>query len=240
MTGRNIYPHGTVRLNKALVLMASWQNRIKDEMRVKKITQEKLAERIGVTQSALSHWFSGRRKIDLETLLEIADALGLAHSEILSEDVGSNTKYPDGSNVEPSNWLPYKYGRVPLVSWVNAGDFCEAEAIDLTHMDVEEWLPMPPGAGPRTYALRVEGMSMCNPNGARSYPPGVIIFVDPDKDIENGKRVIARIGNDCTFKELTEDAGQLYLMPLNSQFNMIRVTEDVRFCGVVVGTYIKE
>ncbi len=240
MTTRNIHSQGSVMINKAYVLMASWQVRVREEMRAKKITQEQLAERLDFSQGALSHWFSGRRRIDIDTLLKIAGALGIPHSELLSEDVVANTKNTEGSNVEASDWVPYKNGRAPLISWVSAGGFCEVESVDLRQMHVEEWLPMPPGAGKNTYCLRVEGWSMNCPTGPRSYPPGVIIYVDPDLPAEKGKRVIARVGNDCTFKELIEDAGTAYLMPLNPQFKMIEVTPEVCFCGVVIGSYIKE
>lgn len=240
MTGRNIQGQESVMIKKAFLLMASWQNRIKQVMREKKVTQEKLAEMIGVSQGALSHWFSGRRQIDLSSLLKIADALSIPHSELLSEDVGLPTKISEASNVVRTDWEIRTHGRAPLISWVNAGAFCEVEAIDLTQVQVEEWLPMPPGAGKNTYCLRVEGWSMFNPNGERSYPPGVIIYVDPDKEVGKGKRVVARIGNECTFKELAEDAGRLFLRPLNPQFQMIEVTPEVCFCGVVIGSFIKE
>lgn len=240
MTGRNIQGQESVMIKKAFLLMASWQNRIKQVMREKKITQEKLAEMVGVSQGALSHWFSGRRQIDLSSLLKIADALSIPHSELLSEDVGLQTKFQDVSNVANTPWDIKKHGMAPLISWINAGEFREVDSIDITQMHVEEWLPMPAGAGPNTYCLMVEGWSMFNPNGERSYPPGVIIYVDPDKPAEKGKRVIARVGSECTFKELTEDAGKMFLRPLNSQYQMIEVTKDVTFCGVVIGSFVKE
>lgn len=51
-------------------------------MKELKITQEGLAERLGVTQGAVAHWLSGRREPDLDTLGRLLDALGLPPLQI--------------------------------------------------------------------------------------------------------------------------------------------------------------
>ena len=74
---------------------------------------------------------------------------------------------------------------------------------------------------------------MTSTTGGKSYPNGSMIIVDPDAEALPGKRVIARVGNETTFKELVEDAGQWYLKPLNPMYPMIKVDETVHICGVV-------
>lgn len=77
--------------------------------------------------------------------------------------------------------------------------------------------------------------------GQRSYPPGVVIYVDPDRAVENGCRVVARIPNgEYTFKVYTEDAGRKYLKPINPQYPLIDITEETHICGVVIGAYMPE
>ena len=66
-----------------------------------------------------------------------------------------------------------------------------------------------------------------------SFNEELVLIVDPDVDPDAGKRVVARIGDETTFKELVRDAGQWFLKPLNPQYNMIPVTEEVVICGVV-------
>lgn len=94
-----------------------------------------------------------------------------------------------------------------------------------------------PHDGPNTYCLIVKGDSMTNSiPGQRSYPEGTIIFVDPDKPVTNGCRVIAKLP-DCeglTFKEYREDGGKRYLMPLNRSYDKFEITDETRFCGVVI------
>lgn len=129
---------------------------------------------------------------------------------------------------------------IPLISEVNAGAWCESPD-NYEPGDAEEWLPAPQNAGDRTFALRVNNDSMTAPYpGQRSYPEGMIIYVDPDKRITNGARVVARANGEYTFKAYVEDAGRKYLKPLNPQYDKIDITDDVSICGVVIGSYLPE
>ena len=135
------------------------------------------------------------------------------------------------ANVESG---PALEGRVPLISWVQAGDWKQA-ADPYAPGDAEEWLDSPVRASSGVYALRVRGESMVNPAGPKSYPDGCIIFVDPNRrSPHNGERIIAKIdGNDeVTFKVYTEDAGRVFLKPLNPQFPPI--FEKFKVLGTVI------
>lgn len=137
---------------------------------------------------------------------------------------------------------PDTRGYVPLISWVQAGDWCDA-VVSYEPPSAEDWLPCPVSHGPRTYALRVKGDSMTSPYpGQRSYPEGTIIYVDPDRSIINGCRIVARqpFSNEVTFKEYREDSGTRYLKPINPQYQMQEIGDDTRICGVVIGQFIGE
>jgi SOS-response transcriptional repressor LexA len=133
-------------------------------------------------------------------------------------------------------------GRVPLISRVQAGAWCEA--IDnFMPGDADVWFICPVPHGKRTYALVVEGDSMTSPfPGMRSYNEGVIIFVDPDVEPTSGKRVIAKLpnANEATFKEYRIEDGKHYLKPLNPSYKMMEIDENVHICGVVIGQYTPE
>lgn len=84
---------------------------------------------------------------------------------------------------------------------------------------------------------------MTNPYpGQKSYPEGVIIFVDPNKPYENGSRIVARdpISGEATFKQYIEDAGRKFLKPLNPQYKIIEISGEIHVCGVVIGSYQAE
>lgn len=143
------------------------------------------------------------------------------------------------SNLSPA---PRASGRVPLISWVQAGSL--AEAIDLyAPGEAEAWLPCPQGHGLHTFALRVQGDSMTNPYpGQRSYPEGTLIYVDPDAPADNGRRVVAKLTDtdEVTFKVYVEDAGRKYLKPLNPQYPTIELHNGFEIVGVVIGSYLPE
>ena len=129
-------------------------------------------------------------------------------------------------------------GKVPLISWVQAGQW--AEVIDqLKPGDAEEWIPTSVPIHKHTYALRVKGDSMRNPDGDPTFPHGSVIIVEPDSidapDRLVGSLVIVRrTGDDeATFKKLVRDAGKFYLMPLNPQYPRLELQEGDAFCGVV-------
>jgi SOS-response transcriptional repressor LexA len=137
---------------------------------------------------------------------------------------------------------PRHYGTIPVISWVQAGLFCSSP--DLFHPgDADDFVPAIRRFGDRTYALRVKGDSMISNNpGEKSYPEGCIIYVDPDKEVTNGCRVVARIhaNEEATFKKYSEDAGKRYLRPLNKDYEPIIMTEEMHICGVVVGSWMDE
>lgn len=165
----------------------------------------------------------------------IGDKVAKQIEQAFGLPVGWLDRSPESATAENQN-------DVPLVSWVQAGDFCEAVEPPQATEDAE-WFPRMKNHGPRTYCLRVKGDSMTNPvPGQKTYPEGVIIYVDPDAEVLPGKTVIARLpeSNEATLKVFVQDAGTGYLKPLNPQYQMMPLPEGSTFCGVVVGAYWQE
>ncbi|WP_445363163.1 S24 family peptidase [Microbulbifer sp. ANSA003] len=185
----------------------------------------------------LNQLCTGHTNIGSRTARKVEGALGLKSGWM---------DYPQSLEryaPEPKNFTqgPDIKGRIPLISWVQAGKFCEAMDL-LEPCDAEEWLPCPTAHSDRAYALRIKGDSMASPYpGQRSYPEGIIIFVDPEKPVTNGSRVIARLNGEATFKTFAEDMGRLFLRPINPSYPTMDITDlDVTFCGVIIGSYYPE
>lgn len=142
------------------------------------------------------------------------------------------------SNKSHDNLSPVEllaHGLAPVISWVSAGLFCESPDL-FNPGDAEEWVEKPKGSSEFSFALRVEGVSMVSPYpGQKSYPPGCIIVVDPERVLENGARVVARDPetNKTTFKVYVEDGGRRYLKPLNPQYDSVEIKGELQLCGVV-------
>ncbi|PLR61497.1 peptidase S24 [Pseudomonas sp. QC2] len=197
------------------------------------------------TTQAISKWLNGESMAEADSIMALSSWLKvrrewLEYGVLPKELEGSTAQTPTGgdSNVDP---ILERFGKVPLISWVQAGAWCEAIAnFEPYHADT--WLSCPVAISSSGYALEVRGDSMTNPGPGRSYPAGCIIFVDPEADTNAGDRVIARVPrtNEATFKVLVEDAGRIFLRPINPQYPIIDITEETHICGKVVGSFIPE
>ncbi|ODC01180.1 hypothetical protein A3197_01470 [Candidatus Thiodiazotropha endoloripes] len=202
-------------------------------------TQETISYAAGwKSPSAFGQYANGIIPINLNSLTLLSKLLQVDPSEIFPQLAERLVlRDADKDNVIAG---PEVRGLVPLISWIQAGHWREAE--DLYEPgDAELILPCPASHGIHTYALRVEGDSMTSPHG-KSYPEGCIIFVDPDQrgGVVSGDRVIAKLVGDnaVTFKVYIEDAGRQFLRPLNTQYPPI--TEEFRLLGKVIGKWEPE
>jgi SOS-response transcriptional repressor LexA len=206
--------------------MSEWYEIAKKIMETQDISQEQMAERLGVTQGAVGHWLNGKREPKLETINRLLAVLGVPGLAIIVPDSEKiSTQEPP---VQPDRL--YRY---PVLSWVSAGAWAEATE------------PFAPGAadqfevtdykakGP-AFWLKVRGDSMTAPVG-QSVPEGMLILVDTGIEPSPGKLVIAKLpeSNEATFKKLIEDSGQQFLKALNPAYPMIPMHEQCRLIGVV-------
>ncbi|OFE11409.1 hypothetical protein PHACT_12695 [Pseudohongiella acticola] len=231
---------------------ASLKKLYDSKKRTLKLTQEAIADTLQITQGGVSHYLNGRNPLNLKVASVIARLLQVDISEF-SERLADEQKQMQAflrfadtvEYIKPSERNVLEISEptiafIPLISWVQAGQWCESPD-PYQPGDAEDWMPAPPNAGPRTFALGVVNDSMTSPYpGQRSYPHGCIIYIDPDRQATNGARVVARVGGEYTFKAYVEDAGRKYLKPINPTYDKIEITEDVHICGVVIGSYMPE
>ncbi|MDZ5601712.1 S24 family peptidase [Pseudomonas sp. RP23018S] len=205
--------------------MKKWYELARARMKEREITQEKLAEHMGVSQGGVAHWLSGRREPSLEVISQVLSYLGLPQMGI-EMDI-----HPD-SNVrmapQPSRSFSY-----PEISWVQAGIAREAtEVLNVAlcpHHSSDVW------AGDDAFWLRVTGSSMTSTSGP-SFPEGTLVLVAPDIEPRPGQFVVARMltTNEATFKQLARDAGDLYLRPLNPAYSTKLLDESWEIVGTVL------
>lgn len=60
-----------------------WGSRLRAHMKEAGVTQEALAEKMGVTQGAIAHWLKGRREINLAVFFELCAKAGADPQRIL-------------------------------------------------------------------------------------------------------------------------------------------------------------
>lgn len=190
------------------------------------LTLQGVGSWFGITRASVSGWESDRARPDPEKLPLLAKKLGVSVEYLIT---GKGQGDLASSNVEPG---PEIKGLVPVISWVQAGDFCEAVDL-LPPGEAEEWISCPVSHSPHTYALRVRGASM-----EPRFREGEIVIVDPKIGADNGRFVIAKKtgANEVTLKKLVIEGDDRYLQAVNPAWPepIIRIAEEWIICGVVI------
>ena len=198
-----------------------------------KLTQDRIASDLGISQGAVSGYLNGRMALNLNIATYFADKL-MQPIDSFSDRLGKDANKV--ANAGRSNTQSVHEGetrRVPLISYVKAGSWEEASDPYPTG-DAEEWIEAPDNTGPHSFWLRVVGDSMTS-HSAPSIPEGYLILVDPGLPANNGSLVVAKLTdtNEVTFKKLVIDAGKTYLKPLNPDYRTIEVNGNCHIVGVV-------
>lgn len=195
--------------------------------KAKGMTLEQLAHEIGTDAGNLSRFERGLQGAGQDVLERMLSILNI---QISSEEL-------DESNVGTAMAVR---GQVPLISWIQAG--CWSEVSDIYAVgDAEQWLPCPVSHGPRTYALRVRGLSMYNPAERHSFNDGDIIFVDPDRAAIHRSLIVAKLTDtqEATFKQLLIEGDQRFLMALNPSWpnRIFPINGNAEICGVAIAKH---
>lgn len=195
--------------------------------KARKLTLEDLAHRVGSDTGNLSRLERGKQGASQDLLIKILSELGLP----LSSALAAGTMR---ANVEAAD---VQSGNVPVISWVQAGQWTEVMT-SFSATDAEEWVACPVAHGPRTFVLRVRGESMFNPHARRSFREGDLIYVDPDRPAENGNLVVVQQADssEATFKQLIIEGDRRYLKAINPAWPepIQSITDDTSICGVVI------
>lgn len=160
------------------------------------LTQQQLAEKIGVTQQTIWYYENGRRELKSGVLIELSNALGCSVSELLG--------LGEVKGVIPS--CPTKAHAMPLVGRIAAGTPREAiYQVGETHESPESiW-----EAHPNGFWLAVSGNSM-----NRLFPEGTLVLIDPDDEVRNGDVGVVFVnGDDATLKRVYYDGETVRLHP---------------------------
>jgi SOS-response transcriptional repressor LexA len=130
---------------------------------------------------------------------------------------------PIPSNVTPAPPDRHQPRKIPLISWVQAGDWREVS--DLFHPgDADQWVDTSSTDSQYAFALVVHGDSM-----EPEFRDGDVIVVDPELSPESGDYVIAKNGDDATFKQFVRDGSSVFLKPLNERYPIKDMTGVTKF-----------
>ncbi|MBC3502763.1 helix-turn-helix domain-containing protein [Pseudomonas sp. SWRI59] len=213
--------------------MDKWIALVRDRMEELGLTQEQLAERVGVSQGSVGHWVNKRRQPKIESMNRTFIELGMPHYNVslrlrIVGQVGEARGIYDVDDANDDlDLMQYIVCfRYPVLSWDELGAEALAEPVAYEQTDYM--------AQGKAFWLTVENDAMSAASG-RSVPQGMRMLVDPGVEAEPGRLVIARQpGKQAIFRELAEEGGQLYLKALNSSYPALLCEEGCVFLGVVV------
>jgi SOS-response transcriptional repressor LexA len=212
--------------------MNGWVERVKERMKLLELSREALAQELGVTYGAITHYLTGRRIPPLGQFHKLAEVLKTdpawlhygkhvmkaSDTKIVTNEAGESLKHP-----------------VPIVNYVEATRFIDDATI--LRYEAQEFVPQFYSEHSHWYALRVQGDAMAAPLGnMKTFIEGNIIVIDRQKKVSHGSYVIALLegAEEVTFKQYVVDSGIAYLKPLNTQYPMVKLDDRARLCGVVV------
>ncbi|WP_053152239.1 LexA family protein [Pseudomonas protegens] len=119
--------------------------------------------------------------------------------------------------------------KIPIISATAASSWYTADN-DFKLKDTDDWINAPGPVGPRTFALRVEGISM-----EPKFMEGDKVVIDPSLEISPGDYVAAQHIRDnfIAIKQLKQEGQDQYLFALNPDWpeRIIKVTQDWNICG---------
>jgi DNA polymerase V len=121
---------------------------------------------------------------------------------------------------------------VPLyLTPVSAGFPSPAEDYTETSLDFNKYLVSNPAS---TFCVRVKGNSMIN----SGITDNDLLIVDKSKEPHNHSIVVAVLNGEFTVKRISKQGVNLYLIPENSSYSPILITETMDFVVWGVVTFV--
>jgi SOS-response transcriptional repressor LexA len=204
--------------------------RIKQARNEAAISQDALAEALGVSRVAVSNWERGKDLPGIPRFKRIAEVLHCDGGWLLLGAPGANLDdVPSAQKIREMTAVYTARTKVPLVSQVPGG--AQRLAADpYTRGAAEDWLTPTGRMSEGSFALRVHGNSM-----EPDFPDGCVIFVDPGVQWKSGDFVVVRFEDtdEATFKRIVKDGGHMLLVPLNPQYPTRQLSGNFTVCGVV-------
>lgn len=207
--------------------------RLKKYRAAKKLTQEQLAEKIGIAHNTYARYESDIRKPNTENAIKLAVFFGISMNELIDgyyDQNSSFTSQPYGKIIGDGK---ENYVRIPVLGRIPAG--IPIEAIQ----DVEDWEDFSLDESSSMYqyfGLKIKGDSM-----EPEYRDGDTVIFQQQERCNSGDDCAVMVnGDDATFKRVRLHEHGMTLQPLNSKYEPRYFTAQevesfpVKILGVVV------
>ena len=199
----------------------SFSTKLRNARNKAKLSQSAVAKKLFITQQAYANYENDISSPNPETLIKIADILGVSVDYLLDRE--------EQDFMTIDNIFPMKTKKVPLLGDIACGEPIWAEEQRGEFVSVSDDIDA-------DFCLRAKGDSM---TGARIYD-GDIVFIRRQPTVENGEIAAVIIDNEATLKRVYfyRDKNKLVLNPENPAYEPLvyigSELEEIRILGKAV------
>lgn len=178
-------------------------NNVKHLRSIKGISQQSLADKIGVDRSTISRIENGEIETTIDNAIKLAEVFNVNLNELVAKDLIS---FDNASIIDISSDTI----QIPVLGSIKAGTPIEAQEDILEYVDIpKEWAK----GGKTYYGLKISGDSMCP-----KYNENDIVIFEHIEDFVSAQKKDCAVmvnGFDATFKNVTITENGITLVPLN-------------------------
>ncbi len=181
------------------------------------LTQQQVADYVGVSKSAVSRWESGDvANMGIDKLSKLSEVLSVSPLDIINETELTLRIVPNKNNTVP----------VPLLGSIAAGSPILAEQNIEDYFNLDKKIKA-------DFCLRIKGDSMINVN----IMDGDIVFIKKQEDLDNGEIGAVLVEDSATLKRFYRMNGEVYLQSENPAYKPIVISGgEVMVLGKMVAS----
>ena len=208
-------------------IVETFQNRLKEAMRIRDIKQVELVEKTGLDKTLINKYLSGISNARQQKLTKLADALNVNEVWLMGYDVPIQRDLTIGTSLASKSAVVFVYGTIPAgIPMECIEDIIDTEEIPSDMLK----------GGKQYFGLKIKGNSMYP-----DYLDGDTIILEKTDNCESGDECCVMVnGSDGTFKKVIKNENGIILQPLNSEYQPMFYTNEqikslpVRIIGKVV------
>lgn len=192
------------------------------------ITVTELARQTGVGQPVIHRMASGETdNPKVASLSPIAKFFNVNISQLIGDEPLPLDRFAGSHNPFYRQW-----SRLPLLNWHQATKWPET----LIPTEVQSYISTEAPVSRHAFALRMEDTTM-----QPRFPLGALIIIEPTIKAQNNDFIAIHVNDEekIQVKQVLFDGAEIYLKPLNTDFETKKVTKFHRILGVMVQTLIE-
>jgi SOS-response transcriptional repressor LexA len=195
---------------------------LKALIRTKGLSESELARRTDIGQPVIHRMISGETSNPkIATLRPIAHYFEISIDQLIGDEPLPKSALPGKYSEEVRRWT-----QVPMLNWQQVLRWPELSSDEIatyvsTDADVSE----------NAYALTIKDSTMLP-----RFPEGTVAIIDPSYMPRDCDFAVVHIEGQklATLKQILIDGEEMYIKPLNADFNVKPLTGSYQFLGVMV------